>query len=194
MKNILIVVDMQNDFIDGVLGNEYTKTLIDPMIKLVSEFEGDIIFTRDTHFSGYGDTIEGKNIPLHCSLSTTGWRVNKALLDAAYNNTKARVREINKGSFAHSDWIECLKNNDIELYNVDGSNYQYKDVYLVGTCTDICVVSNALAIRSQMMNNPVKVIADLCSGTSKENHEAALKVMKSCLIETVNYEDVKPTK
>lgn len=160
-----IVVDMQNDFCTGALANKDAVAVI-PRIKAelqAAKAEGmNIIFTRDTHGENYMETGEGKHLPVpHCVKDTEGWQVVPELMEETDENTLF----IDKTHFGFDNWAEYVKEGD--------------EVVICGTCTDICVVSNALALKA-IEGVEVTVIADCCAGLTKESHEAALKVMECC--------------
>lgn len=174
-KKILIVVDMQNDFIDGVLGSDYAKNVVLPnvvdKVKKANE-EGDyVIFTADTHNSyDYRKMAEG-TLPEHCMMATEGWRVAEELGKVMGSSPLIQTKK----SFGFTSWKDLI-----------GPIVQEDTVIeIVGLCTDICVVSNALIIRSTFPFNKVIVDSACCGGTSKEAHDAALTVMKSCFIEVI---------
>lgn len=180
MRKLLIVVDMQNDFIDGALANEDAQYIIYPIVRLIREWDGDIVFTRDTHGKEYMDTQEGKYLPIpHCSYLTDGWMVNDRLVDAAAENKKCYYSFVDKPTFGMLGWDKFLTDETTEPYD---------EIYMCGTCTDICVVSNALILKATFPETPIKVYGNLCAGVTKEKHEAALEVMRSCQCEVVNYE------
>lgn len=166
MKKTLIVVDMQKDFIDGSLGTKEAVAIVDNVKKKIAEYQenGDeIIFTRDTHQADYLNTNEGKNLPVeHCIEGTEGWAIWEGLEvpGAIY---------IDKPSFGYMNWNE----------------YNLENVEIIGLCTDICVVSNALIIKATYPEIPVKVDASCCAGVTPESHEAALTTMKMCQVEVV---------
>lgn len=177
MKKILIVVDMQNDFIDGALANEAAQAIVDKTARYVSRWEGRIIFTRDTHNAAdYLETAEGKHLPIpHCIEGTPGWNINEKILDAAKKNKKATLSFLNKTTFG----------TGVSLATTIMTNGFPEEIQICGTCTDICVVSNALALKSLLSEVPMKLLSSLCAGLTKEKHEAAIEVMKSCQIEVV---------
>ena len=164
MKKTLIVVDMQNDFIDGALGTKEAQAIVENVKKKIAQYveNGDeIIFTRDTHQENYLETNEGKHLPVeHCIEGTKGWAIADGLEveNAVY---------INKKSFGFTDWKE----------------YNLEEVELVGLCTDICVVSNALIIKALYPEIKVSVDSKCCAGVTPQSHEAALTTMKMCQVE-----------
>lgn len=170
MSKLLIVVDMQNDFIDGSLANKDAEAIVNPMSEYIWAFDGDICFTYDTHKRDYLNTTEGKYLPIeHCIDGTNGWYVPGRLIKASYGKNTFNIE---KPTFGYKDW---------DKEHLDG----YDEITMIGTCTDICVVSNALIIKSQYPNIPIKVVSNLCAGLTPERHEAALEVMRSCQIEVL---------
>ena len=169
MKKTLIVVDMQNDFIDGALGTEEAVAIVENVKKKIKEYQqnGDeIIFTRDTHQSNYLSTNEGKNLPVeHCIEGTEGWKIQEGLEvpGAIY---------IDKPTFGYLNWKE----------------YNLEEVEMVGLCTDICVVSNALIIKATYPEIQVSVDAGCCAGVTPESHRAALTTMKMCQVKVTDEE------
>ena len=160
----LIVIDMQNDFIDGSLGTKEAELIVANVDAKIRKYldEGDqVIFTRDTHQENYMETNEGKHLPVvHCIEGTEGW----AIRDGLYRDG---CEIINKPSFGYTGWDE----------------YDFEEVELVGLCTDICVVSNALIIKALFPEIPVRVDSSCCAGVTPDSHEAALKTMQMCQIE-----------
>ena len=179
MKHLLVVVDMQYDFINGALFNAKAQEIVEPMRNyLENEFDGDvIIFTQDSHKEEtYMKSQEGKHLPIpHCIMYTDGWLVERSLWQAACNNKKVKnVELLNKPTFGYAQGL-------MELIQSYGEIPE--KITLIGTCTDICVVSNALGLKEKFPEVPIKVIANLCAGLTEEKHEAALEVMRSCQVE-----------
>lgn len=170
----LIVVDMQNDFITGSLGTKEAVDIVPRVKKKIEEYDllrDRIIFTRDTHYNGYLKTNEGKHLPVpHCMYHTHGWQIADGLL------TK-RCHVINKETFGTLEFEEGWNLQDAEV------------VELVGVCTDICVISNALILKALCPEVEIIVDASCCAGTTLEMHKAALAVMKSCQINVINEEN-----
>lgn len=174
-ENILIVVDMQNDFISGNLGNEEAEKIVETVIKKVKNFQGRVIFTKDTHYDNYLDTQEGKNLPIvHCIKNTRGWEIADGIKELI---EEKRAEVFEKSSFGSEALIKRLREID--------EKEKIENITLIGICTDICVVSNALAIRTFLPEVPVKVDSSCCAGVTKEKHEAALETMRSCQIEVI---------
>jgi nicotinamidase-related amidase len=170
---VLVVVDMQNDFIDGSLGTPEAQAIVPNVKKKIEESvaNGDVIvYTRDTHFDKYLTTKEGKKLPVeHCIRGTEGWEIHKDLLPPKdYKNTYT----LNKYTFGSYE----LPSSIFGLRGVD-------EIELVGLCTDICVVSNALMLKAYFYNtHEISVDATCCAGVTPESHEAALKTMEMCQI------------
>ena len=181
---ILVVIDMQNDFITGALGSADKQAIVPAVKARVSDYlcnsDTKVIFTRDTHDPDtYADTIEGKKLPVsHCYKNTYGWEIIPELQEEIDKDDNSKVRFINKPHFGSIDLMKYLE---------ACGNVEY--IELCGVCTDICVVSNALILKASDKDFPVLVNANLCAGTSKENHNAALLTMKNCHIDVSNYED-----
>ena len=166
MKKTLIVVDMQNDFIDMALGTQEAVAIVPKVqekIRQYAEMGYEIIYTRDTHTENYLNTPEGKKLPVpHCIKGTKGWQI----ADGLYVDG---CKIIDKPNFGWPNW----KNEDLE------------NVELVGLCTDICVVSNALIIKAQFPEAKVAVDSACCAGVTPESHQAALTTMKMCQIDVL---------
>lgn len=177
-NKVLVVVDMQNDFIDGSLSNAAAQAIVPKIARYVAKFDGLIVFTRDTHETNYLETKEGKHLPIpHCIAQTDGWQINETIFKAAKSNKKARLITLNKPTFSAG----------ASLYTAIHSVYA-KDIEAIeicGTCTDICVVSNALSLVSGFKDTEIIVHESMCAGLTAEKHNAALEVMRSCQIEVV---------
>lgn len=173
-KNYLIVVDMQNDFVDGALGTKEAEAIVDDVAAYARNFEGTVVFTYDTHHENYLETQEGKNLPVsHCIKGTEGWELTPKL-DNVRRALAAEVFEKPTfGSTALAAWL-------VDQNEKNG----VASVELCGLCTDICVVSNALLIKASLPEVPVKVNPKLCAGVTPESHAAALATMASCQVQT----------
>ena len=167
---ILVVVDMQNDFIDGALGTPEAVSIV-PYVKQVIEFfDGKVLFTRDTHFADYMDTQEGKNLPVpHCIKDTDGWRIRREL--DALRKTPA----IDKITFGSKDLVDILKGEP-----------SIESITFVGLCTDICVISNVMLTKAFFPEIPLIVDAKACAGVTPKSHQNALAAMKMCQVRIVN--------
>ena len=166
----LVVIDVQNDFVTGSLGTAEAVEMLPRLLEKMGSFEGAILMTQDTHGADYLSTQEGRMLPVeHCIEGTEGWRF-PAEVEALRESRGARVYE--KPTFGSTRLVSELK----RLY--DGA--ELESVELVGLCTDICVISNALMIKAAMPELPVYVDPACCAGVTPEKHEAALEVMSSC--------------
>ncbi len=171
MKKILIVVDMQKDFVDGALGSAEAVAIVDNVVKKIVGFDGDIIVTYDTHPENYMETQEGKNLPVpHCIKGTDGWKLD-AKVQAALNDKSYKTVE--KPTFGSTELPEYIKANYIS---------DDIEIELIGLCTDICVVSNALLLKANFLETKVSVDAACCAGVTVESHNAALLTMKMCQV------------
>lgn len=172
-KKVLIIIDMQNDFIDGSLANPAAQVIVPGICELIETGDyNEIILTRDTHAEDYLTTAEGKKLPIeHCIYGTQGWEVNSEIVKAV-NAKQVANSYINKPTFGYLHWNKL-------------SNLDEADVDFVGTCTDICVVSNALIVKATFPNANVRVLGNLCAGLTPEKHEAALNTMSSCQIKVI---------
>lgn len=173
MKKILVVVDMQKDFTYGALRNEDAIAIIPAVKEKIESFKGDVIFTLDTHTSDYLSTQEGKKLPvIHCVENTDGWELVDELKPLANGKTV-----IKKPTFGSLELAEMLaKLNETEPID---------EITLVGICTDICVISNAMLIKAAMPEVTVKVDAKCCAGVTQNSHDTALLAMASCQIEII---------
>lgn len=180
-KKILIVVDMQNDFIAGSLANEEAQKIIDNVVDKVEEAINSneyerVFFTMDTHHDNYLFTEEGMNLPIeHCMDGTWGQEIISSL-QPYLDNSKCTIYE--KEAFGSIDLAICLS----EIDNMKRAYSEYLEIELIGVCTDICVVSNALLIKAFLPNTHISVDASCCAGTTPENHQNALKTMQCCHI------------
>ena len=166
MKKTLIVIDMQNDFIDAALGTKEAQAIVPNVKKKIEEYNArgdEIIFTRDTHFENYLKTNEGKHLPIeHCIRNTPGWQIADGL-------EVENCVYIDKPTFGWKYW----------------GNHKFEEVELVGLCTDICVVSNALILKATFPEIDITVDASCCAGVTPESHQAALTTMKMCQINVI---------
>lgn len=181
---IIVVVDMQNDFITGSLGSPEAVEVKDKMIRYLREQDYDntkVIFTIDTHHEDYLESYEGKKLPIpHCIIGTEGWEINEELCDSVPFDSKETQF---KQTFGSLDLTETVMDTILNAYLESNTENFLDEIEIIGVCTDICVVSNALILRAYYPNTKIKVISELCAGTSKEAHNAALTVMNSCQID-----------
>ncbi len=170
-KNVLVVVDMQKDFIDGALGTKEAAAIVDKVAELIKGFDGEVVFTRDTHFDNYLETQEGKKLPVpHCIKGTDGWQLDKKLEALRIDDRKV----FDKPTFGSVQLAQYLKS--IEMLET---------VTLIGLCTDICVISNALLIKAVLPEVNISVVEKCCAGVTPESHENALAAMKMCQIDVI---------
>ena len=169
----LIVVDMQTDFIDGALGSKEAEKIVSNVVKKIKTYVkngGRVIFTQDTHKKNYLNTREGKYLPVpHCIKGTDGWKIPEKILKAAPECTMV----VEKPSFGYTGWKSILKGDT-------------DPVELIGLCTDICVVSNALTIKNLFPERDIIVDSACCAGVSPASHDAALTTMKCCQIDVLH--------
>ena len=173
MKKALVVVDMQNDFITGVLGNEECRAIVPDVVKRVRKAvddNTDVIFSRDTHQENYLSTQEGKKLPVsHCIQNTDGWKIIPEL--AEISEEKGIVFQ--KETFGSRLIAEYIK------------EHGYEEVELIGVCTDICVISNAMTIKAFVPEAEISVNAACCAGVTPQSHQTALDAMKACQIDII---------
>ena len=173
MQDILIVVDMQNDFIDGALGTAEAVAIVPKAAEKIRSFKGTVIFTRDTHGEDYMQTQEGRNLPVpHCIKGSHGWEVCPALEPLRTGLT------IDKPTFGSAELGRLLL--ELDEKEPVGS------ITLIGLCTDICVISNAMIAKAFLPEVPVTVDAACCAGVAPESHRSALNAMKMCQISIDN--------
>lgn len=174
MKNILVVVDMQKDFIDGALGTKEAVSIVDRVADKIKAHNGLIFATLDTHFENYLETSEGRMLPVkHCIRGTDGWQLDEKI---AAELSRKDYTPVEKVTFGSVDLPKLIK---------DTCGDEDFSIELVGLCTDICVVSNALVLKANFPESTIKVDAGCCAGVTPSAHEAALATMKSCQIEII---------
>ena len=172
MKKILVVVDMQNDFIDGALGTAEAVAIVPYVKSLIEGFDGEVFFTRDTHAENYMDTEEGRNLPVpHCIKGTHGWQI-RAELDAL-----RRTEAIDKVTFGSVDLASQLARENLVS--------PLSEIEILGLCTDICVISNAFLLKAALPECEISVNSALCRGVSPESHGNALAAMAACQINII---------
>ena len=171
--NVLIVVDMQNDFIDGALGTKEAKEIVPKAAEKIKSFDGRVIATRDTHEENYLDTQEGRKLPVKpCIRGTAGWESRSEIQEL--------IRELPMDKLTFG----CLDlGNALQKY--DEWQEKIESVTLIGLCTDICVISNAMIVKAALPETRVIVDASCCAGVTPESHKQALEAMKVCQIEVV---------
>lgn len=184
---VLVLVDVQNDFITGSLANPEAQTAIPRIVKRIGEFSQDtmVLFTQDTHYENYLETEEGKNLPVkHCIYETEGWKIHSAVSEAVKKGNfcswnadgiaNGRILKETFGSVKLAEWIRSLD--------------QVEEVVFMGFCTDICVVSNVLLLKAFCPELRITVDESCCAGVTLEKHKAALETMKSCQIHVTEEE------
>lgn len=171
MSKCLVVVDMQNDFIDGVLKNEYTQSIVEPLSRYIENFDGGVLVVMDIHDDEeYSSSQESELFPIHCIEGEPGWSLNYKI----HNSLKSKNwRPLYKNTFG-----VVRKNSWNFLDDVDV-------IEIAGVYTDVCVISNALILKSWFPNKKIKILSKLCAGTSALNHATALTTMAGCQIEIV---------
>lgn len=170
-KNVLAVIDMQNDFIDGALGTKEAQAIVGNVAEYIKKSMSDgveVVYTRDTHFDNYMDTQEGKNLPVpHCIKGTRGWEIRDEL--KALQNDDTRI--FDKLTFGSVELAEYLK-----------GMVGLESVTLIGLCTDICVISNAMVIKANLPEVQIKVVESCCAGVTPQSHKNAVEAMKMCQV------------
>lgn len=198
----LIIVDMQNDFLDGPLGNDMCRATIPEVVKLIESSDhlwNGVFLTQDTHFENYLETLEGKNLPVkHCEFHSDGWKLNKAVEMAANDSYRYLVRNVYKATFGSFDLVQQIEdliseylsdpNGSMEnpslaaRFGKTGSNLEF---HVCGVCTSICVLANVVLLRAKYPDAKIVVHANACGDVTKEMHDAAMVCFKSqqCEIE-----------
>lgn len=174
MKSFLIVVDMQKDFVDGALGTKEAVAILPAVADKIRAFDGEIFVTYDTHFEDYMETAEGQKLPVeHCIKGTDGWELHETVVDALKDKTYTAVEKVTFGSV------------DLPELIAEAAGAEEFTATLIGLCTDICVVSNALLLKAHFPEDTIAVDAACCAGVTPEAHEAALTTMRSCQIDVL---------
>ena len=174
MQQILVVVDMQNDFVTGPLGTPEARAILPKVAEKVKNFPGRVLFTRDTHEENYLESREGKALPVpHCIRGSWGWEICPEL------ETLRKEEPVDKPTFGSTGLGEVLR-------AADQYGEKIGKITLVGVCTDICVISNALLLRAFLPEAEIAVDAACCAGVTPESHQTALRAMKACQITIEN--------
>ena len=172
MQNILLVIDMQNDFIDGALGTKEAVAIVPAVKAKIENFDGPVLFTRDTHETCYMETQEGKNLPVpHCIRGTDGWQIRPEL------DALRTTEPIDKPTFGSKELGTILTEMN--------AKEEIGNITLIGLCTDICVISNAMLVKAFLPEVPIIVDSACCAGVTPESHANALKAMQVCQIKVV---------
>ncbi|MBQ9897980.1 MAG: cysteine hydrolase [Ruminococcus sp.] len=174
MKRFLIVVDMQKDFVDGALGSSEACAIVPAAAEKIRSFAGEIFVTFDTHFDNYMETAEGRKLPVpHCIKDSDGWQLSDDIADALSGRNFTAVEKYTFGSVKLPELIrKSAGSDDISIE-------------LIGLCTDICVVSNALLLKASFPEAEIAVDEKCCAGVTPAKHEAALETMRSCQIDII---------
>lgn len=171
MKKFLVVVDMQKDFVDGALGTKEALSIVENVVNKINTFEGELFVTYDTHFKNYMESAEGKKLPVpHCIKGTDGWHLNESVAKALEGKAYTAVEKITFGSTELPELIKA---------SAEDRDFS---VELIGLCTDICVVSNALLLKANFPEAEISVDSACCAGVTPESHKAALTTMSFCQI------------
>lgn len=172
MNKVLIVVDMQNDFIDGALGTPEAQAIVPKAIQKIRRHEGPVIYTRDTHTIQYSETQEGRKDPIpHCVEGTYGWEFQENIARLALQK---QPTIFNKDTFGSKELVGYLMGKNAEN--------RIDEIELIGLRTDICVISNALTLKTFLPEVEIKIDASCCAGVTPDRHENALKAMEACQI------------
>ena len=183
MDKVLVVIDMQKDFIDGTLGTPEAVEIVDKVVERVEKSANEtILFTQDTHGEDYLSTPEGKKLPVvHCIAGTAGWEINEKIMTAWQNNsTTKRDTTLTNNTFQKPVFGSVALVNYLKAHEATIS-----EIELVGICTDICVISNALMIKNTLPNTKLVVNRALCAGVTPESHERAIGAMEMCQIDVI---------
>lgn len=176
MSRLLLVVDMQNDFIDGALGTPEAIAIVDNVKQKIEAHDGPVLFTRDTHQESYLESQEGQNLPVvHCVEGTDGWELQEGIRQLSQERQSPIY---NKNTFGSKDLITHLLNRSMEE--------PLDEIELIGLCTDICVISNAMTIKTFLPETKLVVDAACCAGVTPESHQRALDSMRMCQIHIIN--------
>lgn len=176
MNKILVVVDMQNDFVDGALGSKEAVAIVDNVVQKIENFDGKIFVTLDTHGNNYLETSEGKKLPVpHCIKDANGWLLNEKVMKALDGKD---YKSIEKPTFGSIELVD-------EIGKIEYESDEDLDITFIGLCTDICVVSNVLLTKANFPEAKITVDASCCAGVTPDAHNAALATMKSCQIDVI---------
>ena len=175
MKKILVIIDMQKDFANGALATEEAQQIVERVAEKIKKFDGEVLYTRDTHQKNYLETQEGKNLPVvHCVEGSDGWQLEERIAELA---AKSHAVIFNKVSFGSPELAHYLTKLD--------QKEKVESIELAGLCTDICVISNALLLKAALPEVPIIVDASCCAGVTPKSHDNALEAMKMCQIQII---------
>ncbi len=194
-NKLLVVVDMQNDFIDGSLGTKEAQEIVPKVVEKIKNFDGVIVATKDTHHEDYLSTQEGKKLPVkHCIKEEKGWRFNEQIKTELFSSDMfAGYRKLENGMYLLDVYcketfgsLDLQTDCEAEFGEDNRSHPEDVEVTLVGLCTDICVISNAMLLKAALPEAKIIVDASCCAGVTPESHKNALEAMKMCQIEVIN--------
>lgn len=176
---LLCVIDMQNDFIDGVLGSPEAQAIVFKVVEKIRNADL-VVLTRDTHYDDYLETEEGKHLPiLHCLSKTKGWQLNESILNEIYKEMRECdnkfILPVTKETFGYN-W---------KFLNLD-KLYDITEIEIVGLDTDFCILANAMTLKAAFPNVPITIDASCCAGSSPEWHEKALDILEHCHFNVIN--------
>lgn len=188
---VLIVVDMQNDFIDGPLGSSYAKSIVPNVVNKIREAKENgwyVIITRDAHKKWDTDTIESQTLKTeHCIIGSKGIELNESIFNEI-KGLKPKYRDIcEKNTFLLKGIDSCIWKASNIFFNENKKNWYVEEIEIVGLCTSICVISNALYLRSMFPCVKIVVDAKCCADSTQDAHNQALSVMSNCCIEIKNW-------
>lgn len=177
MSKVLVVVDMQNDFVDGVLGTGEAVAILDNVVRKINSWDGPVVATRDTHGQNYSETQEGRRLPVpHCIKGSRGWEINDRVAEAL----KCKNAQIvDKPGFGSTVLAELLKTD------AGCGNDVIEEIQLIGVCTGICVISNAILLKAALPEVRIAVDAECCACVTPDTHRTALEAMKTCQIDII---------
>lgn len=174
--NVLVVVDMQNDFIHGALGTKEAQHIVPRVVAKIRDFDGQVLFTRDTHDENYLASIEGRNLPIeHCIKNTEGWMLHPDI------DALRKEEVIDKNTFGSTKLGQIMTQLN--------EQQEISSITLVGLCTDICVISNALLLKAFLPDTEIMVDASCCAGVTVKSHKQALEAMKVCQIRIIHEDE-----
>ena len=167
---ILIIVDMQKDFIDGSLGTSEAVGIVDSVVQTIRDFDGEVLYTMDTHFENYMDTLEGKKLPvMHCVKGTAGWQTEPRVMETLAEKSARCFEKRTFGSYELAEYVGSVAADDAST-----------EITLAALCTDICVASNAILLRAKLPNAVIRVLSGCCAGVTPQSHQAALTTLSMC--------------
>lgn len=194
---VLAVIDMQNDFIDGALGSAEAEAIVPNAVKKIREFEGLVVLTRDTHGENYLQTQEGRNLPVpHCIKDSDGWQINSKIIEAAQAQAAAQsevFEDENGEAVMEMEYEPVIFDKPTfgstalgQALAMGAQEEPVESVEIIGLCTDICVISNAMLIKACLPETEIIIDASCCAGVTPESHAQALGAMKACQIKVIN--------